>query len=112
MRRILYAFQIGFWIAAGIGFLLLATAGQAQIAPQRTAEIRRALKLHGYHGEMYSELKTIAKENGFQTQSVPDSRVLILIGLGPNYRRLLNPESAMTFLTEERKSDTVVMKGK
>ena len=39
-------------------------------------------------------------DNGWQSKSVPDSRALIKLGLGPNHDHLLNPESAMTSLPE------------
>ena len=35
-------------------------------------------------------------DHGWQTKTVPDSRALIKLGLGPDKDRLLNPESAMT----------------
>jgi hypothetical protein len=35
-------------------------------------------------------------DNGWQSKSVPDSRALIKLGLGPDHQHLLNPESAMT----------------
>ena len=35
-------------------------------------------------------------DNGWQSKTVPDSRALIKLGLGPNHDHLLNPDSAMT----------------
>jgi len=35
-------------------------------------------------------------DHGWQTKTVPDSRALIKLGLGPSNDHLLNPESAMT----------------
>jgi hypothetical protein len=35
-------------------------------------------------------------DNGWQSKTVPDSRALIKLGLGPSHDHLLNPESAMT----------------
>ena len=35
-------------------------------------------------------------DQGWQSKSVPDSRALIRLGLGPGHEHLLNPESAMT----------------
>ena len=35
-------------------------------------------------------------EHGWQSKTVPDSRALISLGLGPSHDHLLNPESAMT----------------
>lgn len=75
--------------------LFLVTSMTAQsIAPSRQTEIQRALNTHGYRGEMSVALKQVAKDHGWQTRSVPDSRVLILLGLGPKYPHLLNPETA------------------
>ncbi len=34
-------------------------------------------------------------EQGWQSKSIPDSRALIRMGLGPDHVHLLNPESAM-----------------
>jgi len=39
-------------------------------------------------------------DNGWQNKTVPDSRALIKLGLGPNQDHLLNPESAMTSAPE------------
>ncbi len=35
-------------------------------------------------------------DHGWQSKTVPDSRALIKLGLGPSKDHLLNPESAMT----------------
>ena len=35
-------------------------------------------------------------DHGWQSKTVPDSRALISLGLGPSHDHLLNPESAMT----------------
>jgi len=35
-------------------------------------------------------------DHGWQSKTVPDSRALIKLGLGPSHDHLLNPESAMT----------------
>ena len=35
-------------------------------------------------------------DHGWQSKTVPDSRALISLGLGPSQDHLLNPESAMT----------------
>ena len=37
----------------------------------------------------------ISLDQGWQSKTVPDSRALIRLGLGPNHDHLLNPESAM-----------------
>jgi hypothetical protein len=36
------------------------------------------------------------EDRGWQSKTVPDSRALIRLGLGPSHDHLLNPESAMT----------------
>jgi Putative peptidoglycan binding domain len=43
-------------------------------------------------------------DNGWQSKSVPDSRALIKLGLGPDHEHLLNPETAMTSLPEPPQS--------
>jgi hypothetical protein len=35
-------------------------------------------------------------DQGWQAKTVPDSRALIRLGLGPDHQHLLNPETAMT----------------
>jgi hypothetical protein len=35
------------------------------------------------------------EENGWQTKSLPDSRALIKLGLGPDKKGLLNPDTAV-----------------
>lgn len=41
-------------------------------------------------------LRRYQADNGWQSKTVPDSRALIKLGLGPNHDHLLNPETAMT----------------
>jgi hypothetical protein len=43
-----------------------------------------------------SAMQRYQSDNGWQSKTVPDSRALIKLGLGPNHDHLLNPESAMT----------------
>jgi hypothetical protein len=45
-------------------------------------------------------LRKMQGDNGWQNKTVPDSRALIKLGLGPNQDHLLNPESAMTSAPE------------
>ena len=45
-------------------------------------------------------LRRFQADNGWQNKTVPDSRALIKLGLGPNHDHLLNPESAMTSTPE------------
>jgi hypothetical protein len=41
-------------------------------------------------------LRRYQADHGWQSKTVPDSRALINLGLGPSHDHLLNPESAMT----------------
>jgi hypothetical protein len=41
-------------------------------------------------------LRRYQAAQGWQSKSVPDSRALIKLGLGPSHDHLLNPETAMT----------------
>ena len=74
----------------------------AQIPVARVKQIQRAMKLHGYSCHISGELdaqtvnlmKQIQKDQGWQSKVVPDSRLLILIGLGPSYGHLINPRTA------------------
>jgi hypothetical protein len=47
-------------------------------------------------------------DHGWQSKTVPDSRALISLGLGPSKDNLLNPESAMTTVPDRPKSDSAV----
>ena len=47
-----------------------------------------------------SAMEHFQAANGWQNKTVPDSRALIKLGLGPNHDHLLNPESAMTTAPE------------
>lgn len=79
--------------------------GQKEIDAQRTNQIQTALiREHYLSGEPSGAWDSATQEalrkyqaaHGWQDKSVPDSRALIQLGLGPNHDRLLNPESAMT----------------
>jgi hypothetical protein len=79
--------------------------GQQKIEPQRAQEIQEALiREHYLDGEpagtwnQASEdaLRRYQADHGWQSKTVPDSRALISLGLGPSHDHLLNPESAMT----------------
>jgi hypothetical protein len=43
-----------------------------------------------------SALRKYQADHGWQSKTVPDSRALIKLGLGPSKEGLLNPETAMT----------------
>ena len=78
--------------------------GQQKIDPQRAEEIQEALiREHYMTGEPTGKwdqssedaLRRYQADHGWQSKTVPDSRALISLGLGP-HDHLLNPESAMT----------------
>ena len=82
-----------------------AKRGQQKIDGDRTHQIQQAQIQKGYlKGEPSDKwdasteaaLRKFQADNGWQNKTVPDSRALIRLGLGPNHDHLLNPESAMT----------------
>ena len=82
-----------------------AKRGQQKIDSERTQQIQQALiKQHYMSGEPTGKwdanteeaLRKFQGDNGWQNKTVPDSRALIKLGLGPSHDHLLNPESAMT----------------
>jgi peptidoglycan hydrolase-like protein with peptidoglycan-binding domain len=77
--------------------------GQRGIDEQRTVEIQNALiKEHYLTGEPSGTWDETTRDamtryqaaNGWQTKLTPDSRALIKLGLGPDHKGLLNPETA------------------
>jgi len=79
--------------------------GQQKIDSERTQQIQEALiREHYMSGEPSGKwdastedaLRRFQADHGWQNKTVPDSRALIKLGLGPNHDHLLNPESAMT----------------
>jgi putative peptidoglycan binding protein len=79
--------------------------GQQKIDSERTHQIQEALiQRHYLNGQATGKwdaptedaLRRFQADNGWQNKTVPDSRALIKLGLGPNHDHLLNPESAMT----------------
>src|SRR5581483_1484214 len=79
--------------------------GQKQIDSARASEIQAALVRANYmHGEPTGKWDQATKDamtrfqadNGWQTKTIPDSRALIKLGLGPSHDHLLNPETAIT----------------
>ena len=79
--------------------------GQQKIDPVRAREIQEALIREHYldgaasgtwDAKSQSAMQRYQADNGWQSKSVPDSRALIKMGLGPDHEHLLNPESAMT----------------
>ncbi|PYX83239.1 MAG: hypothetical protein DMG70_11035 [Acidobacteria bacterium] len=89
--------------------------GQQKPDTQRTFQIQQALiREHYLEGEptgiwdqeSQSAMERYQADNGWQTKTIPDSRALIKLGLGPNHDHLLNPESAMTTPIETPKRTT------
>jgi FtsZ-interacting cell division protein ZipA len=79
--------------------------GQQKIESERAQAIQEALiREHYLTGDAAGTWNQASEEamrkyqadHGWQSKTVPDSRALISLGLGPNHDHLLNPESAMT----------------
>jgi len=79
--------------------------GQQKIDSERAEEIQEALiREHYLTGEASGTwnqacedaMRRYQADHGWQSKTVPDSRALISLGLGPSHDHLLNPESAMT----------------
>ncbi|PYX60895.1 MAG: hypothetical protein DMG76_01200 [Acidobacteria bacterium] len=79
--------------------------GQKKIDADRAQAIQEALiREHYLNGQatgtwnQASEdaMRRYQADHGWQSKTVPDSRALIKLGLGPSQDHLLNPESAMT----------------
>ena len=79
--------------------------GQQAIDGERCREIQQALVHEHYMSGQPSgtwddatqqAMRHYQADQGWQSKSVPDSRALIRLGLGPGHEHLLNPESAMT----------------
>jgi hypothetical protein len=79
--------------------------GQHGITSDRTREIQEALiRQHYLDGEANGIWDTRTQEacrkfqadNGWQSKVLPDSRALIKLGLGPDHKDVLNPETAAT----------------
>jgi len=88
--------------------------GQQKIDSERAQAIQEALiREHYLHGtatgtwNQASEdaMRRYQADNGWQSKTVPDSRALIKLGLGPSKDHLLNPESAMTTVPDARKAE-------
>ena len=84
--------------------------GQRGIDQARTTQIQEALiREHYLTGEPTGNWDQSTKDalarfqgtNGWQTKSVPDSRALIKLGLGPDKSALLNPDTAVMMSPHE-----------
>jgi len=78
--------------------------GQRGIDQSRTLQIQEALVREHYltgeptgkwDQETKDALVRFQEANGWQTKSIPDSRALIKLGLGPDKKGLLNPDTAV-----------------
>jgi hypothetical protein len=90
--------------------------GQQKIDSERAQAIQQALiRQHYLSGEATGVWNQASEEamrryqadNGWQSKTVPDSRALIKLGLGPSKDHLLNPDSAMTTVPDPPKADPV-----
>lgn len=79
--------------------------GQQKIEPERAQAIQEALIREHYmsgtaagtwNQSSEEAMRRYQADHGWQSKTVPDSRALISLGLGPSHDHLLNPESAMT----------------
>lgn len=79
--------------------------GQQKIDAERAQAIQEALirehYLSGTAAGTWNQasedaMRRYQADHGWQSKTVPDSRALISLGLGPSHDHLLNPESAMT----------------
>jgi peptidoglycan hydrolase-like protein with peptidoglycan-binding domain len=79
--------------------------GQQAIDHERAREIQEALiREHYLNGgpsgnwdlATQQAMQRYQQDQGWSSKTVPDSRALIRLGLGPDHGHLLNPESAMT----------------
>ena len=90
--------------------------GQEKIDSGRAQAIQEALiREHYLNGEATGTwnqqtedaLRKYQADRGWQSKTVPDSRAIISLGLGPSKDHLLNPESAMTTVPDRPRSETV-----
>jgi hypothetical protein len=79
--------------------------GQQKIDAERAQSIQAALIREHYlsgaatgtwNQSSEDAMRRYQADHGWQSKTVPDSRALISLGLGPSHDHLLNPESAMT----------------
>jgi hypothetical protein len=90
--------------------------GQQKIDSERAQAIQEALiREHYLKGEATGTWNQASEEamrryqadQGWQSKTVPDSRALIKLGLGPSKDHLLNPESAMTTVPDAPRAEPV-----
>jgi hypothetical protein len=87
--------------------------GQQKIDAERALAIQQALVREHYlkgtptgtwNQASEEAMRRYQADNGWQSKTVPDSRALIKLGLGPSKDHLLNPESAMTTVPDAPKA--------
>jgi hypothetical protein len=90
--------------------------GQQKIDSERATSIQEALiREHYLSGEATGTWNQASEEamrryqadHGWQSKTVPDSRALIKLGLGPSNDHLLNPESAMITRPDAPRSESM-----
>jgi hypothetical protein len=90
--------------------------GQQKIDSERAQAIQEALiREHYMTGEATGTWNQSSEEamrryqadHGWQSKTVPDSRALISLGLGPSKDHLLNPESAMTTVPDSPRAEPI-----
>lgn len=90
--------------------------GQQKIDAERAQAIQEALiREHYLNGEATgtwnqaseAAMRRYQADHGWQSKTVPDSRALIKLGLGPSKDHLLNPESAMTTVPDAPRAEPV-----
>ena len=90
--------------------------GQLKIDSERAQAIQEALIREHYltgiatgtwNQASEEAMRRYQADNGWQSKTVPDSRALIKLGLGPSKDQLLNPESAMTTVPDAPKAEPV-----
>jgi hypothetical protein len=88
--------------------------GQQKIDSERAQAIQEALirehYLNGAASGAWNQasedaMRRYQADNGWQSKTVPDSRALIKLGLGPSKDHLLNPESAMTTVPDAPRAE-------
>lgn len=89
--------------------------GQQKIDSERAQAIQEALiREHYMTGDATGTWNQASEDamrryqaaHGWQSKTVPDSRALISLGLGPSKDHLLNPESAMTTVPDRPKAQS------
>lgn len=90
--------------------------GQQAIDTERASQIQQALVREHYmngspsgtwDNSTQEAMRRYQADHGWQSKTVPDSRALIRLGLGPDHEHLLNPESAMISEPQAQRAEPV-----